>query len=39
MPDLFPTTEEAEKEKIAEIGIVNHLGPDLVQAGRPAPLL
>jgi hypothetical protein len=28
MPDLFPTTNEAEKDKAREIGIVNHLGPD-----------
>jgi quercetin dioxygenase-like cupin family protein len=28
MPDLFPTTEEAEKDKARELGIVNHLGPD-----------
>src|SRR4051812_7899420 len=32
MPDLFPTTQEAEtdtaQEKAREIGIVNHLGPD-----------
>ena len=28
MPDLFPTTDEAEKDKARELGIVNHLGPD-----------
>ena len=28
MPDLFPTTEEAEKDKARELGIVSHLGPD-----------
>src|SRR5438094_376341 len=28
MPDLFPTTQEAEADKAKEIGIVNHLGPD-----------
>src|SRR5690242_16257056 len=28
MPDLFPTTGEAEKDKALELGIVNHLGPD-----------
>ena len=28
MPDLFPTTDEAEKDKVRELGIVNHLGPD-----------
>ena len=28
MPDLFPTTGEAEKDKALEHGIVNHLGPD-----------
>ena len=27
MPDLFPTTGEAEKDKALETGIVNHLGP------------
>lgn len=35
MPDLFPTTGEAEKDKAAEkahaAGIVNHLGPDSFQ--------
>jgi quercetin dioxygenase-like cupin family protein len=31
MPDLFPTTEEAEKDKTLELGIVNHLGPDSFQ--------
>ena len=28
MPDLFPTTQEAEIDKAKEIGIVSHLGPD-----------
>ncbi len=28
MPDLFPTTQEAEADKAKEIGIVEHLGPD-----------
>ena len=28
MPDLFPTTQEAETDKALETGIVNHLGPD-----------
>ena len=28
MPDLFPTTDEAEKQKALETGIVTHLGPD-----------
>src|SRR5881394_155625 len=28
MPDLFPTTQEAEADKAKEIGIVNHLEPD-----------
>jgi len=28
MPDLFPTTQEAETEKAKEIGIVSHLAPD-----------
>ena len=28
MPDLFPTTQEAETDKAKEIGIVSHLGPD-----------
>ena len=28
MPDLFPTTKEAESEAQKELPIVNHLGPD-----------
>lgn len=28
MPDLFPTTDEAEKDKALELGIVNQLGRD-----------
>ncbi len=28
MPDLFPTTQEAEADKAREIGIVSHLAPD-----------
>ena len=28
MPDLFPTTQEAETEKAKELAIVSHLGPD-----------
>jgi len=32
MPDLFPTTGEAEKNKALELGIVNHLGPDSFKA-------
>ena len=28
MPDLFPTTDETEKDKALEAGIVNHLAPD-----------
>ena len=38
MPDLFPTTEEAEQDKLKDEttagrpGIVNHLGPDSVRS-------
>lgn len=28
MPDLFPTTEEAEHDPTGKPGIVSHLGPD-----------
>jgi quercetin dioxygenase-like cupin family protein len=28
MPDLFPTTEEAEHDPTGKPGIVNHLGPE-----------
>ena len=31
MPDLFPTTREAESEAQKELPIVNHLGPDSFQ--------
>ena len=37
MPDLFPTTQEAETEKAKELGIVNHLGPDSFKPGGMRP--
>jgi uncharacterized RmlC-like cupin family protein len=37
MPDLFPTTEEAEKDKARELGIVNHLGPESFKSDGMRP--